>query len=180
MPPCGSAAGERKGLSGPRRVFSRVSRNTSEWGHLRALKVLEHERGRGLSSSSSMHLRLKATVRNGRASDADLCFCAQVFLRVWSTEGQRSGHGCHAAHQAASPWQLQITRELSLQQSCASGSKWGHDVAEPVSKPEVGPAGSGMMQPGWQLAVLLAFTTRGQETWGRSGQLEVWNECSPA
>lgn len=33
-----------------------------------------------------MHLRLKATVRNERASDADLCFCAQAFLRVWSTE----------------------------------------------------------------------------------------------
>lgn len=36
------------------------------------------------------------------------------------------------------------------------------------------------MHPGWQLAVFLQFTTQGWEASGRSGQLEVWNECSPA
>lgn len=40
--------------------------------------------------------------------------CEQALLCVWSTEGHRSGHGCHAAHWAASPWQLKaVPQEAS-------------------------------------------------------------------
>lgn len=46
-------------------------------------------------------------------------------------------------------------------------------TTEPVCKPEACPSASCTKLPGRQPAAFLAFATRGQETLGRSGQLEV-------
>lgn len=90
--------------------------------------------------------------------------CAQASLCVWSIEGTE--------------WSWMPLGQSPCSMNPVPIKAVPRDVSEPVSKPEARPSVSCTMHPGGQLAVFLAFTTREQETLGRStlgrsGQLEV-------